>query len=135
MTFTAEIAADATATPAVVGVDPYFCAAVTDAPNIQCTVKNAAAVATILTAAQAEVDAASAGCVAAIAASKTTTSTDTTSTDTTSTDTTSTDTTSTDSTTTTEKKKCECADDESDLSVGHSVSVLSGVLALASALF
>lgn len=33
------------------------------------------------------------------------------------------------------KTKDDCSDEESDLSVGHSVSVLSGVLALASALF
>jgi len=33
------------------------------------------------------------------------------------------------------KTKDDCTDEESDLSVGHSVSVLSGVLALASALF
>lgn len=32
-------------------------------------------------------------------------------------------------------KAAECKDEDSDLSVGHSVSVLSGVLALASALF
>lgn len=32
-------------------------------------------------------------------------------------------------------KKCDCPDEDADLSVGHSVSVLSGVLALASALF